>query len=226
MANQNIAVVLAAGKGERFTGSVPKQYTKIFGESLLKRVVNKFINHELIDETVVVIDPNHIEMYQHEIEGLRVLPYVVGGARRQDSVRNALEAIERYLPHNVFIHDAARPFVGPTLITEIVKSLKDYEGVVAAAKVVDTLKYVTNEHIEKTLSRDNLFLVQTPQAFRYKVIRDLHKKFQDLDFTDDSSLFEHIGKKVKIVKSSIKNFKITMPSDLELAKSIWESQYE
>ncbi len=220
----NIAIIMAAGQGERLDAQIPKQYINVAGESILRRIVKKFVNHELIDATIVVINANHIDRYQHDMNELDVLPYVIGGARRQDSVRNALEVLSQYSPQNVLIHDAARAFVVDEVITNVIKALEDHEGAIAAAKLVDTLKYVEADVIEKTIARDNLFLAQTPQGFHYEAICDLHRKYKDFNFTDDAGLFEHVGKKVKVVNSSLMNFKITTADDLILAQNILEKE--
>lgn len=218
----NVAVIMAAGNSARFDDTIPKQYMKVAGESILRRVVTKFINHELIDAVIVVIGADHVELYQQEIGGLEVLPYAIGGERRQDSVRNALDALSQYSPKNVLIHDAARIFIEDSVITDTINALDVYEGASAAAKLVDTLKYSKDHVIERTVARDNLFLAQTPQGFRYDIIHALHREHKAMDFTDDAGLFEHAGKQVKIVSSPLRNFKITTSEDLMLAHNILE----
>jgi 2-C-methyl-D-erythritol 4-phosphate cytidylyltransferase/2-C-methyl-D-erythritol 2,4-cyclodiphosphate synthase len=215
-----IAIITAAGESLRFASDSPKQYLKIAGESLLTRSIKKFISHELVDAVIVVINEHHVDQYLTDTVGLKLLPYVIGGKRRQDSVRNALEAVATYAPTKVLIHDAARIFVDEAVITEVMKALDDSDGAIAATPVADTLKHATGGVIDKTVPRANMFAAQTPQGFRYELIRGLHNKYQSYDFTDDAQLLEQEGKQVKIVESSVANFKITHPDDLEFAQTI------
>lgn len=221
---KTIALIVAAGEGKRLSQDLPKQYIKIAGKNLLTRTISKFAKHPLIDAVIVAIHPDYLQQYNDSIQGIDVLPYVIGDKRRQDTVHNALKALLQYKPKNILIHDAARVFIENDVITNIVKSLETCDASIAATKIADTLKYAKNTVIEKTLSRDDLFLAQTPQGFNYELIYNLYQKYNHINFTDDASLVEHDGRQVKIIKSTLSNFKITTQEDLIFAERILEKQ--
>lgn len=216
----NIAIIVAAGTGSRCVDGMPKQFLNIKGKTILRRVVERFVGHEYIDSTVVVINDNHIDMYKKSVEGLEVLPYVIGGSTRQKSVSHALKAIEKYAPQNVLIHDAARIFIDDETISKLVSELDKSNAAIAATRVKDTIKHAKHGSIEATKDRENMFLAQTPQAFKYDIISMLHDKYSGENFTDDSSLCEKENINVKIIETSMENFKITTKDDFELAEKI------
>lgn len=218
----NIAIIVAAGVGSRYGGSIPKQYLEIGGRKILSQVLEVFNNHKDIDASIVVINDNFLEMYEQAISGMDLLPYVIGGATRQESVYNALKQIESYSPKKVLIHDAARVFVDGNTISKLLSELDTHKASIVATKVKETVKYVIDSEIQKTVPRDNLYLAQTPQAFDYDTILKLHKKYSGNAFTDDASLCEEEGVKVSIVEGSALNFKITTKDDFEMAKKIIE----
>jgi 2-C-methyl-D-erythritol 4-phosphate cytidylyltransferase / 2-C-methyl-D-erythritol 2,4-cyclodiphosphate synthase len=219
---KTIALIVAAGEGRRLSSDIPKQYIKVSDKSLLTRTINQFAEHPLIDAVIVGIHPDYVQQYNDSVQGIEgVLPYVIGGKRRQDTVYNVLKSLLPYNPNNVLIHDAARAFIKADTITNIVKALGgDCDAVLAATKVADTLKYAKNKMIEKNMPRDDLFLAQTPQGFDYQLIYDLYQKHNHIDFTDDVSLVEHDGGQVKIIESPLSNFKITTSEDLIFAERI------
>ncbi len=216
----NIAIIVAAGSSRRYGGDTPKQYLEISGKPILRLVVEKFNNHPDIDEVIVSVNSNYVSMYESAVSGIDLLPHVIGGNTRQKSVYNALEEIKDYSPKKVLIHDVARILIDEGTIAAIISTLDNAKAVIPAVNVRDTIKYAEHNIIKKTILRDNLFLAQTPQAFEYQTILNLHRKYSDLDFTDDASLCEHNGLDVSVVESSILNFKITTKEDFELAKKI------
>jgi 2-C-methyl-D-erythritol 4-phosphate cytidylyltransferase / 2-C-methyl-D-erythritol 2,4-cyclodiphosphate synthase len=214
----NIAIIVAAGNSRRYGGEIPKQYLEITGKSILRLVVEKFNSHPDIDAVIVSVNSNYVAMYESAVSGIDLLPYVIGGETRQKSVYNALEKIKDYSPKKVLIHDVARILIDEDTISDLISALDKSRAVIPAVNIRDTVKYAENNIIKKTIPRDNLFLAQTPQAFEYETILNLHRKYSDLDFTDDSSICEHDGFDVSIVESSMLNFKITTKEDFELAK--------
>lgn len=223
---KNIALIVAGGNGSRYGADMPKQYLSINNQSILRLVVNKFLHHNSVDAVMVGINETHLELYNKAVEGLDLLPYSLGGERRQDSVRNLLEAVAEYSPENVLIHDSARIFIDNETIEDLIKSLKDYKAAIAATRVNDTMKKTDGVKVLKTISREAMFLAQTPQAFDYKTILSLHRKYKEKDFTDDSALCEFEGIDVKIVDSQMINFKITREIDFEFAKKIMSLENE
>ena len=147
---------------------------------------------------------------------------ISGGEKRQDSVRNAVLLSEKN-SDLICIHDAARPFVSSKLIELSIEACSNADGAIIAVRSVDTIKYSNNNYIEKTLSRNNIWLAQTPQVFnRNKLIRIYEKlDVSKLDATDESSLMEKMGYKIRLINnSSVSNFKITTNNDWKLAESI------
>lgn len=229
MNNKTIGIILASGESIRARGpsGIKKQYAKITEDkTVLEATVTTFAMSDAVDHIVVVIHSDDVVSYNEATLHCqsKLLPYIFGGARRQDSVLNALRGIAEYNPKYVLIHDAARMYVDNKLVSRVVSSLSEHNAVIPAVKVSDTLKYVSAEMIiEKTVARDNLFYAQTPQGFAYEMIKNLHEKYSHLDFTDDAALVEHDGGKVKIIEANFMNFKITTNEDLNWARIIWKA---
>jgi 2-C-methyl-D-erythritol 4-phosphate cytidylyltransferase/2-C-methyl-D-erythritol 2,4-cyclodiphosphate synthase len=223
---KNIALVVAAGRGTRFASvhDLPKQYMSICGVNILRMCINNILESGCIDNVCVVIHKNDVDLYNSCTKGLDILPYVIGGDSRQESVKNGLEFLRQYNPENVLIHDAARPFVDKRLIKSVCDELDGCEGVIPAVSVTDTIKKCNNDTILWTVDRTNLWRAQTPQGFKFQTVLELHSKYKDQNFTDDSSLAEYAGISVKIIPGSDENIKITTDADYLNAKMIVESK--
>lgn len=208
-------IVVAAGRGSRYLTAFPKQYELIYGKTILRHTIDIFLNHPLTKDVTCVIHPDDVDLYTQATTGLNI-PYVFGGETRQDSVMNGLKALKN--TDLVFIHDAARPNLTIDKIDALISSFKDNEtlGAILALPVTDTVKYVENGYIVKTLDRQNVFRAQTPQVFRFNVIYDCHIKAPHQNFTDDAALLEHFNHKVKIVLGDASNIKITEPNDTKI----------
>jgi 2-C-methyl-D-erythritol 4-phosphate cytidylyltransferase/2-C-methyl-D-erythritol 2,4-cyclodiphosphate synthase len=213
-----IALVVAAGKGMRFGGPVPKQYCEIGGEPLLRRSLATFLDHPRVDAVRVVYNPEHAEAYARATAGLDLLPPVAGGAQRQDSVRAGLESLVEMRPTHVLIHDGARPFVDPQLVDRLIEALDGSPGAMPAVQVVDTLWRAGPEGAEALVPRDMLWRAQTPQAFRFADILDAHRRAPGADLTDDVAALRATGGRVAVVASSERNFKVTTDADLARAR--------
>ena len=226
------ALIVAAGSGSRFKGDIPKQYYKLSNETVLRKTVSAFLNHPLINAVAVVINPAFADLYQESVKGLDILPYISGGATRQESVLNGLRALKSHFKDSapldfVMIHDAARPLIQEACITDSFNALdvNTPVGNIIAQKVVDTVKKAApgNAVIAETVDRSLLWLAQTPQSFRFSDILMCHEKaIMESDdvkagFTDDASLAEKYGIPVKLINNNTENFKITNPKDIERA---------
>lgn len=209
-----IALIVAAGKGERLGGQFPKQYLAVGGIPILRRTVEAFICHSEISHVVVVINQNDLSLYREAMRGLSLEEPVAGGKTRQESVYNGLKAIEKYNPDYVLIHDAARPLVSHNLINLVTENLKICSAVIPALSISDTVKELENAIVARTIDRTNLVVVQTPQGFHYKEILAAHEKAGDRSFSDDAGLAENAGIKVMTVAGEVSNFKITTQKDL------------
>lgn len=219
----NIALIVAGGSGKRMSNDIPKQYLKIDEISLLRICIQNFLDHPRIDAVAVVIADGHQQLYFEATVGLGLLPFVLGGTERQDSVRNGLFALEKYKPELVLIHDAARIFTSAELIDKLLEQIKTSEAVIPAVPISDTIKKVDNHmRIAETVPRENLYSAQTPQVFKFKTILAAHKEFNGQYYTDDASLLEQKDIDVKIVESDCSNYKITSNEDFEFARATIE----
>jgi 2-C-methyl-D-erythritol 4-phosphate cytidylyltransferase len=220
------AIIVAAGSGSRFAGPRPKQYLPLAGVPVLIRTLRVFDGCDAVDTLVAVVTSGDSRFVRETLlaeAGLRK-PVLLcsGGARRQESVFNGLACI----PEDdsvVVIHDAVRPLVTCACITACVEAARAQGAGIAAVPAWDTLKRVTDAAtIAGTLPRDNVWLAQTPQAFRTGLIRAAHRAARAEHFqgTDDASLVEHQGGSVRIVTGSRRNIKITTPEDMALAEAL------
>jgi 2-C-methyl-D-erythritol 4-phosphate cytidylyltransferase / 2-C-methyl-D-erythritol 2,4-cyclodiphosphate synthase len=212
--HKNIALIVAAGSGERFGGALPKQYLDLAGQSILRRSVLAFLNHPDIAVVRVVINPNHRALYDATVGDLGLPEPVHGGANRQESVLNGLEALAHDAPDNVLIHDAARPLIDAATISAVCHSLRDKPGAIAAKPLVDTLKRGQNDSITATIDRTSLWQAHTPQAFHFAPILAAHRAAKGAQLTDDAAVAEQAGIEVALVHSNPDNMKITNPDDL------------
>jgi len=213
-----IAIIVAAGRGSRVKSDIPKQYFSLKDKTILYHAILPFINHPRISNIICSIAPSDLDLYNDAISNLQILEPVFGGVERQDSVRIALEKIKDLNPDYVLIHDGARPFITTKIIDDLIVKLQQEKAAIPAIAIADSVKKIENNKIIKTISRDNLFLAQTPQAFDYKLILDLHNKYKNQKFTDDASICEKEGIDVTIIDGNINNFKITTKEDYERAK--------
>lgn len=214
----NIAIILAAGNGNRMNSSLPKQYLQLENITILEKSLKIFSSHPSIDKVLLVLNCEHLEIYNSlQISDDKLLPICFGGDTRQESVRLGLLALESLNPRSVLIHDAARPFVSHELIDLHIDALRISDAVDTAMDVVDTVR---NKKNFNTLNRDELYLVQTPQSFKYDVILDLHKNASYQGYTDDIAIAKDAGLQIRAVSGSSKNIKITMPEDLMCMKKV------
>ena len=213
------ALIVAAGRGERFGGSGPKQYAPLKGETILRRTLRTFIDHPKIDAVLVAIHPDDADLFSQTAAGLNVT-YVNGGATRQESVLNGLEELSSHAPDLVLIHDGARPSVPASLIDRVIAGLSDAEGALPVVPVVDTLKRVDGAKVGETVPRENLVRAQTPQGFHFPLILEAHRKLTGEALTDDAAVFERSGHKVMTVPGDEDNVKVTTMDDLARLTSL------
>ena len=222
------AIIVAAGKGVRMKGRMRKQYLDLSGRPVLGHSVMTFDACSLIDEIFIVVPEDEIDYCQNNIVSLLDLKtrvnLIPGGVQRQDSVYNGLQAIDKNTG-TVVIHDGVRPFIHPEKLTACIFGAKDFGACILAIPASDTLKSVNKSGvIESTLFRENIWLAQTPQAFRYGLIVKAHETARRDGYTgtDDASLVERLGKDVKIINGSKFNIKITNQEDLDLARAMFD----
>ena len=219
------AIIAAAGRGERFGGSRPKQLYAIAGRSILERSVLLFVEHPAIDDVIVVLPPELATQLPFTIEQAKVVRVVEGGVRRQDSVANAFAAVPRHADM-VVIHDAARPFASADLIARTIDAAAESGAALAALPARDTVKRARERsavvHVVETLPRETVYLAQTPQAFRREVLQAALEfgAHERADATDEATLVERAGHPVRLVTGEESNIKITVPEDLPIAEAI------
>ncbi len=215
------AVIVAAGRGTRAGGDVPKQYADLNGKAVLAHTVAAFANHPAVDHVQVVIHRDDEMAFARACADTAILPPVPGGETRQESVMAGLSALEVHSPQYVLIHDAARPFVDAGTIDRVIGALGQSDGAIPALPVADTLKRAENGHISDTVDRTGLWAAQTPQGFRYDAIMASHAKARDAgrnDLTDDAAVAEWSDLRVAIVDGSAENRKLTTSADIEEAQ--------
>ena len=223
----SIALVVAAGRGQRFGGELPKQYARLGGAPVLRRTLTALAGHPGISGVRAVINPDDRALYDEAASGLDVMEPVAGGASRQDSVRNGLESLSEIAPDSVLIHDGARPFVSAAVIDRVLAALSEGPGAIAALPVTDTLKRAADRTIETTVPRAGLWRAQTPQGFRYAPILEAHRAAAGGDeLTDDAAVAELAGIPVSLVEGTADNVKITTRDDLERAERALAAAFE
>jgi 2-C-methyl-D-erythritol 4-phosphate cytidylyltransferase/2-C-methyl-D-erythritol 2,4-cyclodiphosphate synthase len=217
---ETVALVVAAGRGQRFGGELPKQYRALAGKPLLRHCLERFLAHPRVDAVRVVSNPDDAALYRAATAGLSLLDPVGGGATRQQSVRNGLESLVAMAPRRVLIHDAARPFVEAPIVDRVLDALDRSAGAIAALPLVDTVKRAApgGNRIEATTSRERLWRAQTPQGFRFAEILAAHRAAAAQDLTDDAAVAEAAGLAVELVAGAEENFKVTTEADLARAE--------
>ncbi len=218
------AIIPAAGKGIRSGFAAPKQYLKIFDKELLFYTLEVFQANKLINEIIVAADPKYFKLLlklreKYKISKLEIL--VEGGKERQDSVYNALQMLNAKRNDIIVVHDAARPLLSQSTLSEAILCAKKNGNAIVCLKAKDTLIKAKDNKI-RYIKRDEIHLVQTPQVFRYKdLLSAMRKAIEDKYIgTDESMLINRLGKKINIVEGSLMNFKVTTGKDIELLKSL------
>lgn len=217
-----LAIIPAAGMGVRMGSGTPKQFLSLDGVPIFVHTVRKFSGSGAIDVIYLGVRPEEMERVRQALASERLakpVQLVSGGATRHDTVEKALEAAP---PDTevVLVHDAVRPFVELEMISRVVEAARRDGAVILGIPSVDTVKQVERRTILGTLPRERIVLAQTPQAFRYSILRDAftHARAEGYLGTDESSLVERLGTTVTVLMGSDRNIKITKPSDLALAR--------
>ena len=209
-------IILAGGESKRFNSDTPKSYHLYKGKPLLIHSIEKAKNYGKFNKIVLVINKKHTS-YINKLK-LKGIGIVIGGKTRAESAFKALESIKKYNIKNVLIHDAARPNFSLKLLDKLYKGLRLNDCVIPAIQSTDTIKQKVLNKITN-LMRENIYLVQTPQAFNYKELCALQNN-KSAEITDDASLFIKADKKIKIINGENNNNKITINSDIKITSLI------
>jgi 2-C-methyl-D-erythritol 4-phosphate cytidylyltransferase/2-C-methyl-D-erythritol 2,4-cyclodiphosphate synthase len=215
-----MALIVAAGRGDRYGSPVPKQYLELGGKVILRRTVEAFLAHPAVNEVRVVIQPDHRAYYDAAVAGLSLPEPVVGAASRQASTHAGLEAVAEDPPAIVLIHDAVRPLVDAETISRVIDALNEGYAVVPGLATTDTLRRAEGGLSQGTVDRTNLWRMQTPQGFDFKRILAAHRASAGQELTDDAAIIEAEGGAVKVVQGHMNNIKITTPDNMTGAEKI------
>ena len=213
-------VIVAGGAGFRAGGELPKQYQLIGGKPVIWWTLRAFAGHPGVSHVQTVIGAGHEALFAKVSEGLKVAQPVIGGETRQDSCRIGIAACAGLGVQKVLIHDAARPFVTADLISHIIAELDRSEGVVPGLPIADTVKLAPGGLVERTIDRQSLWSVQTPQGFGLEAIHAAHCKAHQqklLGLTDDAAVAEKFGIKVRVIAGRVENRKLTTAEDIIMA---------
>ena len=201
-----VAIIVAAGKGNRAGGKVPKQWRTIAGKLVVDWSIEAFKNHELVDFVVVVLPPNKTLSRSDVIT-------CTGGNSRSVSVYNGLIASKNLSPDKVLIHDVARPAVSEDIITDIILAINEETGAAPGLPISDAIWKISDGEIKKTLDRNFIFRAQTPPGYPYSKIHKAHEDQSNHSAFDDVELAKKIGLRVIFKTGHVDNMKITTPED-------------
>lgn len=217
-------IIPASGLGSRFGGKTPKQFIRLGQQNreVIAYTIAKFHSMKQVSEIVIATHGNFIKKVKDIVKKngfTKVKNVVPGGKTRQQSVYNALKTMNCHKNDVILVHDAVRPFITRRKISEIMNEMKHHNAVIPGLKINDTLKRVSrNNYIVGTMSRDNTWRVQTPQAFKYGLLMKAYNIARKDKFngTDEASLIEHANYKVRIIEGERTNIKITTRDDLKI----------
>ncbi|MCP2520383.1 2-C-methyl-D-erythritol 4-phosphate cytidylyltransferase [SCandidatus Aminicenantes bacterium Aminicenantia_JdfR_composite] len=215
-------IIVASGKGLRF--GQRKQYVNLRGKQILEHSVETFNFHPLVNEIILVLDDpskgQHLKEKYHKVKEI-----VKGGERRTDSVYEGFKRINCNERDLILIHDGVRPLVSPDLIERVIEKARQKGSVIPVIAIEDTVKRCEGDRVIKTLERNKIFRIQTPQAFTYGILKKAFDKAYSEGYTgsDEAYLVEKLGLEVYTVEGDLKNIKITTPFDLKLAEFYLEN---
>ena len=222
----NVAIIAAAGQGERLGGKRAKQFLELAGTPIIIHTLKRFEQCAAIQEVFVVLPARDAASFltlaaNHGLQR-KLTRVVTGGATRAESVWRGLQAVRPATAEIVAVHDGVRPFVTPEEISRTVEAARATGAAILTAPATDTIKEVENGQVRRTLVRTALRHALTPQCFRYALLRRAYEEAGDLsaDITDDSALVERLGAPITVVEGDARNIKITRRADIALAEII------
>lgn len=219
--SKNIVIIVCSGIGKRMNSNVPKQFIKVNDKPIVCYTIDKFENCNYIDEIIIVTNKEYIDYFKNSIINdynyKKISAVIEGGKERLNSIYNGINYIEYNEDSIVLIHDGVRPFIDEKDIINIIEETKIYNACILGVKVKDTVKICKDGFIQTTPNRENIWLAQTPQAFKYNIIKEAYEYAfnNNLFVTDDASVVENFGFKVKIIEGNYSNIKITTKEDLK-----------
>lgn len=218
------AIIVAGGTGSRFRSDTPKQFLALLGKPLLAHTLAAFQLCDAVTRIVLVLPREGFAARREAMEsfaGTKPTDVVPGGESRQDSVREGLSCLDPDPENLIAVHDGARPLVDSELITATIAAASEFGGAIAAIPVVETLKEVSESMaVERTVDRARYYRAQTPQCFRYGILRQAFEAARRDGFvgTDEAALVERVGATIHVVNGSERNIKVTTPEDMARAE--------
>lgn len=215
------AVIVAGGSGTRMQTELPKQFLLLNGKPVIMHTISAFLASPQKPEILVVLNEQHVGLWEILCEqySFNIKHRLVnGGNTRFDSVKAALDLIEE--ESVIAIHDAVRPLIDPEIIMASYQLALEKGNAVVAVPSKDSVRLQTQNGVSKSLKRNDVFMVQTPQTFQSKIIKAAYQQPYDEHFTDDASVAEHSGEQINLLHGDQDNFKITFPTDLRVAEMI------
>ncbi len=223
------ALIPAAGVGTRMNTDEPKQFIEVGGKPILAHTLLRLCQSSVIDKIILIVHHSQIKRTQKSILDKyhisRPVNLVEGGNTRQESIINGFNHIQNKYDI-VITHDGVRPFVTPKLINDVVHAAIMHGAAIAAICSTDTLKCVKNGFVEKAVARNNIYHVQTPQAFQFNILREAIDRANCDGFngTDESTLVERMGLPIKVIEGSVLNLKVTTPDQINLCNAILKTK--
>lgn len=222
MAQLNV-IIVAGGKGLRMGGELPKQFIEIGGKPILMHTIDAFFRFDSWIRIILVLPESHREYWQELCTKYNYdVPHVVttGGETRFHSVKNGLALVDDGL---VAVHDGARPFASEDLIGRCFLAARDNAAAIPIVDATDSLRQIQEDGSSKIIDRSKIKLVQTPQVFEVELLKKAYEQEFSNIFTDDASVVETLGQKIKLVQGEITNIKVTTPIDLKIGELIFEN---
>ena len=222
--NKNYAIIVAGGSGTRMGGTVPKQFLLLKGRPVLMHTIGAFYNSGARPQIIVVLHPDFHDFWEglcktHSFN----IPHLVvnGGQTRFNSVKGGLDSIKNGEDSLIAVHDAVRPLTSEQIINTSYKYAAEHGNAITAVKSRDSVRQLKNG-VSESLTRENIYLVQTPQTFQSSQIKKAYLQPYSTEFTDDASVAEAAGFKVHLMEGSYNNIKITFPEDIAIAELLLE----
>ena len=217
------AIVAAGGSGSRLNPEIPKQLLSLAGKPLFLWCLHVLAGVSRVQEIVVAVPPDRSAEFQRAAADLPDIRWTIGGARRQDSVRAALEAVSADV-EMILVHDAARPLITQQLVDLLIDTAAEHEAAIPVTPAAETLKEIAHGLVVRTLDRSRTFCAQTPQAFRREILERTFRSLpQDQVWTDEASMLEAAGVPVAVVAGDKRNIKVTYPEDFQYAEYLLRS---
>jgi 2-C-methyl-D-erythritol 4-phosphate cytidylyltransferase len=225
--SKTCAIILAGGIGNRFEKDIPKQFSEVAGRPVLMHTLSVFHHCPFEVEIILVLHPEYAGFWQELIERYSFeVPHTIvsGGKERFHSTQNALAVIPEDDDALVAIHDGVRPFVCQDVIIQAYAKAKDYGAVIPAISTVNPIRLRKDQRLvalDRTYDRSDILTVQTPQVFKYGILRQAFEQEYQVAFKDDATIVEHTGREIHVIEGNRENIKITFPLDLTLAEALY-----